>query len=153
MKRLVRERITDKLGKGVDTPIIDLVALLFLFGFSPGFSCGGHVRPPGLAYPWIALEPWEQKTRKGKEEIRKRTLSQAASLYSLIERCYLSEGQPPYHEMLVVVPGGGLASIRLVPTIVAAAAHTPRKDSVQYGRRAMNHLVRYLKKSYLTQEA
>lgn len=49
-------RVTDKLGKKIDTGIFETVVTLNMAGIATRASCQGHL-DWGLPYPWIDLEP------------------------------------------------------------------------------------------------
>jgi hypothetical protein len=53
--RRLFERVTDSLGKGIDSGIIDMVVALNAAGIRTNASCEGHLHR-GKSYPWIDIE-------------------------------------------------------------------------------------------------
>lgn len=49
-------RVTDKLGKKIDTGILETVTALNMLGVCTKQSCEGHLEW-GLPYPWIDIQP------------------------------------------------------------------------------------------------
>lgn len=112
-------RVTDKLGKRIDSGIFETVVILTMLEFCTTASCEGHI-DWGIAAPWVDIDPpgdvealREQMRSASKEEAREisnglksKQLEVFQSLSSLLERFYRqsSHGYIPHHQILIARP-------------------------------------------------
>jgi hypothetical protein len=85
-------RVTDTLGKPIDTDIFEAVVALNLSGIITRQSCEGHLNW-GLPYPWIEIQP---------------ELAQKYALHQLLSRFY--EGRTIDFDRLLIFHGYRLRS-------------------------------------------
>lgn len=106
--------LTDKLGLGIDSRIIDIVAALRMHGFSTNQSCEGHLG--GRAYPWVQIyspppKGWRRDEKK-KREWTAMNLKERACLQRLLAEFYNAR-RAPYDIVLSFSPIGIYGGFRL----------------------------------------
>lgn len=160
------ERITDKLGLGIDEHIKEPVAAFLAYGFSTDSSCEGHVAATGeaqrgLPYPWVEVyapepEGFEAAEAQQKTELehhwKKQNLEQQKRMISLFADFYQGR-ETPYDARLTIVPIGIFGGFRVQSLGADLSEIINRDEQLQklaLYRKEFNDFTDFLKAKFMT---
>mgnify|MGYP001572842599 CR=1 FL=1 len=111
------EKITDRLGKGIETGIKESVIALKMYEFPTRQSCEGHPeREHGLPYPWVEIvipapEGWREDQEK-KNAWKRENLKEQKKMLDLLSEFYQNR-DTPLDARIVFDPSGALGGFRI----------------------------------------
>jgi hypothetical protein len=162
-KRAVRA-LQDGLGRPVDQPVVETVAILRLLGLHTTSSCGGHADrtlSPYIAFRSPRTSALRPRTANVNDEatarrLRRMTLKanadELASLLPLLDRFYETRDNPQSQRL--IVQGFGLIGYRLTVQSADLLLTTPRQARpalLKRQRDQLNDFTRFLVAEYFAQ--
>lgn len=160
-KRSRVERITDKLGKGIDENIKETVTVFAVSGFTVHQSCEGHMAEDkrGASFPWVEIyaqepEDWEKSKGEKKKEIERewtiKNLEQRQKMTDLLAEFY-QERESPFDVKLTFDRMGAFGAFRVqsfgAATMGLLSAPEQIKKLELY-RKEMDDFTKFLKDKY-----
>ena len=153
------DKITDRLGKGVDEKIKEAVAAFSAYEFPTSGSCEGHLHEEGqekhgLPYPWVEIYAPEPEGLPDEEMKEKWTIENLKHRQKMME--YLSEfyqeRETPFDARLVFSAIGRFGGFRVQSFGAEITEIIPleeQKKKMELYRKEIDDFVSFLKEKYL----
>lgn len=147
------EKITDGLGKKVDSGIKETVAVFMVYDFAVSGSCEGHIKGK-CSYPWIDIEAPEpegwQKNKEKEQEWKIENLRQQKRILSLMEEFY-QKRQSPFDARLNFYHIGAFGAFRVLSLgadVMELLTPEERQQKFELYRKEMRDFTKFLKDKY-----
>lgn len=150
-------KITDKLGKRIDSRIKKIVTALRVYGFSTSASCGGHSTGEGFPYPWVEIyipEPMNwKKDEKIQEKWKIENLREQEKMTKLLTGFYKNKNTH-FDVRLSFRPIGILGGFRIQSFSadqMPLFSKEKQKGKLKKYRKEMDDFAEFLKNKYLVE--
>lgn len=149
------EKITDKLGKGIDDGIKESVTVLLANEFPTSQSCEGHIGEKGASYPWVEIYTVEPKGwKEDKEKQREWTienLEQQKRMVDVLAEFY-QDRETPFGARLNFRHIGAFGGFRIQSMgaeTMPLLSPEEQKQKLETYRKEMTDFTDFLKKRFL----
>ncbi|EKE11211.1 MAG: hypothetical protein ACD_15C00124G0001 [uncultured bacterium] len=157
-KRAEIEKITDRLGKGIDEKIKEAVTAFSAHEFPTSQSCEGHVgdEEEGKSFPWVEIdapepENWQENEEK-KKEWQMENLKQQKRVIDLLEEFYRAR-QTAFDARLHLRNIGAFGAFRVQSTgaeIMDILPEEEQKKKLELYWKEIDEFSAFLKEKYFS---